>query len=513
VADKKKNDGYFALVDKSAQKARERGYPLNQNNVTGLGTIYSWDFAFVAKKSIQESPVSRGEADTMYFRYIGQAAQVNTTKRISEHVSAAKGGGSDKTDRKMYAALGTALKDDYRKQNKFPETSTISTADNNNIVKVVHVASLFDLAALESYMINQDKLTEPEFNSFDDIIQKRGLIGLNTLASGVNAAVAGSKSAGEIISAAFFFLTEDDNTILAARDKDVQMPVASDILSKYSNNYIEATKEVFKHFQIDKKYQTDSSGFNDMLENFYKKVGSRFQAGLQLNKDGMVDISAKFGNPELQVFFTYVDVDTQIVKGITFKMAMSKDTITSSDMKALAKEAEIIQKEKISKTAMVKKIADIYKLYAKKAGAKTKTKQKVEKPQLDVITQRITSILQKQIDSSVKVDKEKIFSGRALQRERLETKAGNLTYIADEDQDLLTEIIAGFSYEYYKVMGILPTDSEISGIIGFFAQSNVDVIEKTLIDKGTDPKLAASLAKQMVVRSKWTTKPPKAKKQ
>ena len=505
MADKKKNDGYFALVEESAQKARERGYPLNQNNVTGLGTIYSWDFAFVAKKSIQESPVSRGEADTMYFRYIGQAAQVNTTKRIREHVKDAKSG-SNKADRKMYAALGTALKDDYRKQNKFPETSTISTADNNNIVKVVHVASLFDLAALEAYMINQDKLTQPEFNSFDDIIQKRGLIGLNTLASGVNAAIAGAKQPGEIIASAFFYLTEDDPMIVnQARKDDEKLKTLDDKLVKYGSNYIEATKEIFRHFNIDKKYQIDSPGFNNILNNFYNKLASDFQTGLQLDNQQMVDITKKFGNPELKIYFSYVDLDEQIIKGIVFKMAMSEKKITESTIKRIGEKAGEIYRENISKNAMTIKLAKLYMVEAKKLASKKKIIQKIKKPNLDVIGETIVNEIQENIDKKITRDMDLIFSERAFKQQKRQEKAGNIDYISADDIILLAQLISSYSIEFFKIMGTLPTTNDIAGIIGFFAASNKKNILKTLLQSKIEPATANKLVNNLVVNSEWTT--------
>jgi curved DNA-binding protein CbpA len=394
------------------------------------------------------------------------------------------------------------LKDEYKKSEDFPSSESIQSGDES-IVRVVHVASLFDLVTLESAMIKKDNLTNPNANTFEELVNTSGLRGLNTLAKGVSAALAGAKSAGEIIAAAFFYLTEDDNAIINARDET--MPNADTILSKTNNNYIEATKLLFEQFNLDRRYATDSQGFKELLTNFYKKVGGRFTKGLQLDDSGLVDIGKKFGNPELKVFFNYVDINEQVVKGIFFKFAMSEDSIVLIDIKVLAKKAEAIQNQNISKSAMVQLISKIYIERAKLLAKERKQSAKLKQPPLDTIKKGIEKNLSV-LPIKIELGKEAFFAERPLLQEKAMIKAGNLDYISDNDMFLLEQLISSFSLEYFRILGYLPTPSEISGIIGYFAASNIKNVSNRLQDTGLTKLQADNLAKQMTITSQWTKK-------
>jgi hypothetical protein len=511
--------GYFTTLQDSARRAKERGYSTVDNLPPGLGTIYSWDFAYVDSFKYVGSNIDENDSNAVYFRYIGQAAQINTNKRINDHVVAALG---KKGERKMYEALGTALKFPIKDGSKFPSSASI-TSGNEDIVRVVHVASLFDLAALESHMIeNGNKgfgnLTSAKHESFSDMINtKPNYIGLNTLGSGVSALKAGSKTVLEAISAAFFYLTENDPMIIKARNNTKSketLPDANLLLKNNNNDYKAATFELFKEYKdsdnknIENKFQVISPGFNNILKNFYKKLGGKYNKGFDVDNKGMIDLNKKFGKGELSILFSFKDFDDkQILKSIFFTYALEADSITEKSVIDIYNRAKKTQEQKLGKGLVMKSLIDVlYGNEIKKLNLKRPVKVTISKPK-GVLTSLIDESIKrvnKKLPSFnfVYKTKEAFLSKRAMDQESL---AGDLDYISEKDLILIRELIVAYTISYIEILGVQPGPTDIGNILGLFAKGKKNDIISSLKKEGLSGEEAIKVANNFIIESKWTT--------
>ena len=523
--------GYFNILTNNAKRERIRGLKITDKIPIGLGTIYSWDFAFVKDFEIDQTPVGKSKSNTTYFRYIGQAAQISTIDRIKGHVEGAGGGASkkaerarassksrskkeneDNPDRKTYEGLAAAIKGDFKRTVNFPTDDTIATGDER-IVRVVHVASLFDLAALEAYMIKVPDNLIDGASTFGQMIQKNGLVGLNTLSSGVNAINAGTKTAGEAIAAAFYYLTEDDKTVKESRSaaltgENLENPTT--ILRQNNNDYKLATKQVFKNFHVDGKYRIDGPAFNELLNNFYKKVGSGISQGIKLDANQNVDIASKFGNADLKIIMAFQGADEQILKGLFFQLALKENNLNESSSKKLYKEVVELKNSKIGKPAVL--LSTVNKIYRKEfteLGRKLNTidfKKSKEKP-LDILTEDLIKSINKS-NPKLKIEgKSSFFSINMTAFEKKQTDAGKFNYLSKEDIELLRDLILSYVLGYIEITdGLFPSSSEISTMLGYFKESNSNNIANRIMEQGVSQAEAKKMAAQFLIKGQYTKK-------
>lgn len=213
-------------------------------NSLGFGVIYYWHWGwsyspkFVAPRSKKENelkeaaktgsiPYSSSNIEKSgRFMYIGLAIQLPTMVRMRGHVKDAQ---SDNPVNTKAMALAQAI------------TESLTTAGKDGIIenpylipKIIHVCSLFDLAPLESYYVDDVyDLTQEKNQTFLDLINggkvsKAGggnTIGVNTKAGEGESAGQGSplkqgftRGITEWILAANWFLIERDPMVLAARN-------------------------------------------------------------------------------------------------------------------------------------------------------------------------------------------------------------------------------------------------------------------------------------------------------
>lgn len=523
--------GYFTLVKESAKEKRIRGLGISEKIPIGLGTIYSWDFAFTKKFTVDQSPIGPNDADTIYFKYIGQAAQITTLERIRGHIQGARGSSSNKkskttktsssskseennADRKTYEGLSATIKGNFKRTINFPTDDAIYAGDEK-IVRVVHVASLFDLAALEAYMIKYPKDLTTGANTFSQMVQGNGLVGLNTLSAGVNAINAGNKTAGEAIAAAFYYLTEDDTIIEKAREKNLtgeSMPNANNLLNKYDNDYKIATKKLFEDFGVDGKYRIESPGFNEMLNNFYKKASVGFERGIEIDKNQNIDINKKFKNAELKIIMAFDGADEQILKGMYFQQALKEQNLDFEISKKIYKRVVQLKEDRASKPAALLAILNrtferAFEEIGKKTGFISEIKIQNQGP-LESLANNLVSVIKK-LNPSIKVtnDKANFFSANMLQFEAKQVKAGEFNYLSKDDIKLIRDLILAYVLGYIEMTdGLFPSSSEISNLLGFFKESNSKAIINKLVSEGLTMEEAKKIASKFFIKGQYTKK-------
>ena len=514
-------NGYFSLVSNQSKKTRKRGLLLKDSLPIGLGTLYAWDFAFVQQNgSLSATPVTGTEKNVSHFRYVGQAAQAKTSDRIKDHYKSANSG--DDGERKMYHALSEAIKDKAKKAPGFPTNATQIT-DDENIVRVFDVVSLFDLASMEAKEIDNNNLTQPaNTTSFSELVKKKGMVGLNTLAKGVEAVVAGAKSAGEIIAAAFFYLTEDRSDVIASREEynKNRKANANQLIQDSKGDFRIATKKLFMAFDLDKTYDIGSKGFDILLNRFYKKVGSKddyklgieTKSGSEFKDENTINLESKFGNPILKATFQYKDLpDGQTIKGIFFTIVMAKDDVKKIEdanplMAQASKEANKLYEQNLGAARIAEALVSDYEQKASKMGNKSKSKS--SEPPLDRITKDVEQKLIQRLPKNIKVSVKKdiIFSDRALGKEKQQVSSGNFEYINEKDIELMTGLITHFSINYFTILGVLPTYAELSGILGNFVEGKRKSVISRLKKAGYNNSDAVDQADNFIITSEWTRK-------
>jgi hypothetical protein len=241
---------YWSQVQESSKRSKIRSWGLNKSIPTGVGTIYSWDFAYV-KPETGADPERAGQntKNALFFRYIGLSAAETTQKRLGQHSS----GAGTHDDRRMYSILKEAKDWSEKSKNTGDIYFPSNFASDTSIVRVVHFVSLFDLGNVEAYMINNgnegfngDSLVEAGNFNFNSIANQNGnkKYGLNTSDSGGQGdPMILRKSNEDYVIAAYIYLTENDKTILRARDYGVPsiLPDAAKILRQAKNDFREAT--------------------------------------------------------------------------------------------------------------------------------------------------------------------------------------------------------------------------------------------------------------------------------
>lgn len=235
---------YASLVN-SRSKMTKRTQSLTKISSLGLGVIYYWHWGWASvpveqagryKKSDLEL-ASKGRApagfktsgdvneDSLYgrFMYLGLTVQNPTMVRMEAHLQDAVnsgGAGPNSKANALYQAI-TQSETSYGQEGIIQKPQEIPN--------VIHLVSWFDLDALESYyIVNKYQLTNSPAKTFSQQIQGGNFAsgvgdqitrGVNTAGGGQGGTFKQTNDRGpaEWISAAYYFLQEQDADVLSAR--------------------------------------------------------------------------------------------------------------------------------------------------------------------------------------------------------------------------------------------------------------------------------------------------------
>jgi hypothetical protein len=306
-------NSYAELVNQRSIKA-ERKQSLTKLNPLGMGILYNWEWAwsFSANKNdndLEQPSKGRyglGGNDDRYsgtFAYIGLSVQLPTMERIrGGHLKSV----DKEANRKFYRALGTALKND---QPSGIQNVSRNIADGTAIPEIFHISSLFDLGALEKYMIAQYKTFKNKntYSDFGTLVQDlRGgangdMIGVNTDAGGGGGPLLNTnRPVQEWIMAAYYYINESNPSIKASRKMgfNVLFKEGSSLAEKIRDVFIAAdnaynssvTKRFVSQAGIDR---TDRKNLG-LIPNFLAALGLKENRGITTRTDGTIDEEANF---------------------------------------------------------------------------------------------------------------------------------------------------------------------------------------------------------------------------
>jgi hypothetical protein len=273
----------YASTVKDRSNFIRRTQSLTKISSVGLGVIYYWHWGWASmptqksystndEAELKEAAEGKGgpgfrvggkssdaSKDKLYgrFMYLGLTVQNPTMTRINAHLKDAYSSGG----------IGKNSKANALYQAIVPGASAFNDGIIRNpeaIPNVLHLASWFDLDNLEAYYIQTKfKLGNPAAKTFGEQIQNSSVantsdgmtLGVNTAGGGQGGTFKQDKDRGiaEWVSAAYYFLKEQDSEILASRPNDVSnIPTEA----KKFNTLAEQVKYVFDAFS---KIEVNSS--------------------------------------------------------------------------------------------------------------------------------------------------------------------------------------------------------------------------------------------------------------
>jgi len=246
----------------------------------GMGAIYSFEF------SVGTSDVDNDQAR---LHYIGLSFSNPTMERIEGHREDANSASKRTLDYLAYAAASYNLRPDAKNVEKF-----------SDLVEVINIVSIFDLALMERYYIEIEKTQgsgASTYDSFDEMVRDRNFINgkkfttskipLNTESGGQggpiiqNALRSGETSRvvtpEDIVFGALAFIEENDEDVLAMRSKYMPQELKSikdnsKIINKYKLNP-KASYETILPYKV-----------HDVIETFAKLGAAHTSAAIVLKE-------------------------------------------------------------------------------------------------------------------------------------------------------------------------------------------------------------------------------------
>ena len=496
----KEHKGYFLQVAENAKREKIRGFSISNIIPPGVGTIYSWDFGYSLDAKLDKNikAIDESSDNSIRFRYIGLAAQITTQKRLTQHVGTAQ----KKGDRKFYNFLGEAIRQSKVKSNQLSFAFPASPATSEEVVRVVHFVSIFDLASVENYMIQHD----PDFGNlstgdetFKSVIQnsygKNSKMGLNTsgdAGEGDPLTGGGAKKDEDFIVGAYIYLTEDDPEVLAARAAN-KLPNADDILTNNDINYKQSIISLFNIFSQKGKSlpDTKSSSFIKSLDSFIGQVSRKDLAirGFEVDKDKDVKFSSKFPDSlNIKLTFEFLirnkKIKAQGLKTLFIKRAFDNWDKSNLNMTVsqIFEEAEKDYDEAIGRQATAQRVSQKY------TQRLTSAYKKEIRPVLDKVYRGIedgdgiafevllvnvlTDVIGRkptaqEIDDALSVNT--LAYGRAQNKK-------DIYYISKEDLEKMFLILQEYIIQYLKLNGELPGSGEIAQVLGYFKTERGGVV-------------------------------------
>jgi hypothetical protein len=492
--------GYFLQVAETAKREKIRGFSISNIIPPGVGTIYSWDFGYSlgAKLDDKVKPIDKSSDNSIRFRYIGLAAQITTQKRLTQHVSTAQ----KKGGRKFYSFLGEAIKQSKIKSNQLSFAFPASPATSEEVVRVVHFVSIFDLASVENYMIQHD----PDFGNlssgdetFNSVIQKgygkNSKIGLNTsgdAGEGDPLTGGGSKKDEDFIIGAYIYLTEDDPEVLAARTAN-NLPNADDILTNNDIDYKQSIISLFDIFSQRGKSlpDTKSSSFIKSLNSFVGQISRNDLAvrGFKVDENRDVKFSSKFPDSlNIKLTFEFLirskKIKAQGLKTLFIKRAFNnwdKDNLNMT-VAQIFEEAQKDYDEAIGRQATAQRVSEKY------TDRLTNAYKKEIKPILDKIYREIEKgegiafevLLLNALTDAIgrkptTQEMDDVLSVNTLAYGQAQKKK-DIYYISKEDLEKMFLILQEYIVQYLKLNGELPGSGDIANVLGYFKTERGGVV-------------------------------------
>jgi hypothetical protein len=458
----------------------------------GMGTIYAWDWAYVLSHDNEKKTNVSLDNNSIRFSYIGLANQITTGTRISQHISDAK----KKNERGLYVALNDALN---KGESTYKNSTENFTKSGNGVVEIIHLASLFDLAALETHLIKEEKLElTNKSNNFADLIknigeQSRGSkVGLNTLGGGQGDPLGEgtTTSIAEWILAGYMYFIEKDKEILASRKYNVNGDKSGLLKNK---DYGQAITDLIQMFipSID----TNSKFYKNQLEKIMSQTTGKEYKFIK-NKAGEIDFKETFKESlTLQVLFTYdingkkIAIDSQVAKKIMLKTVLDQNVLDSTPpgvkriLEQIKKDVEKIKttpiiteglqqgediKESMVKGTALTKINNSYvkdiSNFIKKEVVVTAKGKGSKDVYTGLVYEKIQTLLKNKY-SKIFSKNHEIFSDRAYMHESSQMKETGGFLTADSVAKILS-ILFNYVEVYYSVTGSAPTKKEIGQIMG-----------------------------------------------
>ena len=502
--------GYFLQVAESAKRQKIRGYGLPEMLPPGIGTIYSWDFAYSLNVSLDKNTkaIDKSTKNALRFRYIGLAAQITTQKRITQHV----GGAESKRNRKFYNVLSEAIRQSKVKKNDNSFALPKSIATSEAIVRVVHFVSLFDLASLENYMVQKDSdfgnLSSGE-KTFSQMIQDNstgnkaiGLNSSNDAGEGDPLGGGGAKKDEDFIIGAYIYLTEDDNLVMKARQLN-NLPDADQILQRNKiGSKIDYTQSIVDLISLFKKSYSKTGGLpnNEKDSSFLRKVDSLISGisekdlsvrGFKTDSKTNVIFGSKFPSSlQIQLTFDFListkKIKAQAKKTLFIKRAFEswdrKDLKSMSDIEQIFNDVENEYSKELGREATARVVGEKYKKRMGEAYKKQMTPilesiysgiEKGDGIAYDVLlTETLKNILKRQ---PTKEELDEFLTINSLAFGRSAAKKDEY-YISKKDLEKMFIILEDYMIKYLALSGELPSGPEVAQILGYFKTERNGVV-------------------------------------
>lgn len=493
--------GYFLQVAESAKRAKIRGFSTSNIIPPGVGTIYSWDFGYSldAKLDKNVEAINKSTKNSIRFRYIGLAAQITTQKRLTQHVGAA----SSKTGRKFYNVLSEAIKQSKVKSNQVSFAFPQSPATSDEVVRVVHFVSIFDLASVENYMIQNDpdfgNLSAGSDETFNSMVQKaygkNYTIGLNTSGNageGDPLTGGGAKKDEDFIIGAYIYLTENDDQVLAAREEN-SLPNADDIIKNNKGDYKQSIISLFNIFSNRGKSlpDTKNSSFLKSLDSFLGQVSKKDLdvRGFEVNEDKDVIFGSKFPSSlKIKLTFEFL-IRSKKIKAQGLKTLFIKRAFDSWDKNDL----------NITVAKIFEDAEEDYNQAIGRGATAERVSQKYTKRLTDSYKKEIKPILEKiykGIDAGdgiafelLLVNALRDILNREPTQEEIQNvlsvntvaygerqKNTNVYYISKEDLEKMFLILQDYMVQYLRLNGELPGSADIANVLGYFKTDRGGVV-------------------------------------
>jgi hypothetical protein len=341
------SNSYAEIVNKRSVKEK-RTQSLTKFNPLGMGVLYNWDWAWSYSEYSSDDKLERPNKANYgpkgkkgkysgQFVYIGLSVQLPTLERIrGGHLKSI----NKEQDRKFYRALGTALYNE-----KEGESRNISNP--LEIPKIFHICSLFDLGALEEYMIKQYDTFKSRntYSDFGSLVQDLGgsangnVIGVNTDKGGGGGPLYNTKrTIQEWIMAGYYYINETDSDILAARSsasKIIDIKPKGTLAQKIRELFIEANRVIGSNVT---SFILKQSGINvndknslGAIPDFLNSLGLRDDVGIVITTNNEIDERKNFLDTmqgrKGRDFLLSLSIDSDIAK---FKIFQSDSGFVSS---------------------------------------------------------------------------------------------------------------------------------------------------------------------------------------
>lgn len=284
-----KTNTFFRTINSSSRNYKmQRFQDSKQGMSLGLGVVYSFEWEFSHDFQYNKDPQS-GNWNT--FVYVGITNQKTISKRWTDHAGGSK---TIKNAKLLYVAANAALYNELSPYNKYK-------IDNfSDLVEVVTVVSLFDLAGYEKAAIKKNNLYQSSLSSstnFKSLMsnakvenKSNEIIGLNDSPGGEGGPTALSRPPLEWLFAAFFACIEDTSDELISEGRAL---TGTDI-------YGFSLKEKMTNLLYDNIIK-GGGDVSNLVRNSFSSLKVKNKADLSL----IVDVFLQFLDPKKDIKFEF----------------------------------------------------------------------------------------------------------------------------------------------------------------------------------------------------------------